>query len=153
MVNTLCSIMYSVGSNPAEHMFYWVALTFHPFHPLSPIFAGHSSNNSEGIKFIKADLQSLLPAKAAPSHTGKATYPRYARTPGTGCTTQVSLFFPILPHFPPFFPHFSPFSPIFPHFSLPWVHCGYVCGYITRHRSRVLLSPAYRPRCPCQAVA
>ena len=36
---------------------------------------------------------------------------------GTGCTTQVSLVFPIFPHFPPFFPifpHFSPFSPIFP---------------------------------------
>ena len=47
---------------------------------------------------------------------------------------QVSLFSPIFPHFPPF-------SPIFPHFSLPWVHCGYVCGYSTRHRSRVLLSP------------
>ena len=121
MVNTLCSRMYSVGSNPAEHMFYWVALTFHP---LSPIFAGHSSNNSEGIKFIKADLQSLLPAKAAPSHTGKATYPRYARTPGTGCTTQVSLFSPIFPHFPPFFPHFPhflPFSPIFLAMGTLWV--------------------------------
>ena len=50
-------------------------------------------------------------------------------------------FSPIFPHFPPIFPHFSPFSPIFPHLSLPWVHCGYVCGYSTRHRSRVLLSP------------
>ena len=35
---------------------------------------------------------------------------------GTGCTTQVSLFFPISPHFPPIPPHFPPFSPIFPHF-------------------------------------
>ena len=49
--------------------------------------------------------------------------------------------FLIFPHFPPFFPISPPFSPIFPHFSLPWVHCGYVCGYSTRHRSRVLLSP------------
>ena len=49
---------------------------------------------------------------------------------------------PIFPHFPPIYPHFPPFSPIFPHFSLPWVHCGYVCGYSTHHRSRVLLSPA-----------
>ena len=32
---------------------------------------------------------------------------------GTGCTTQVSLFSPIFPHFSPFPP---PFSPIFPHF-------------------------------------
>ena len=55
---------------------------------------------------------------------------------GTGCTTQVSLFSPIFPHFPPF-------SPIFPHFSLPWVHCGYVCGYSTRHRCRALLSPVW----------
>ena len=53
-------------------------------------------------------------------------------------------YFPIFPHFPPFPPHFSPFPPVFPHFSLPWVHCGYVCGYSTRHRSRVLLSPAVR---------
>ena len=52
---------------------------------------------------------------------------------------------PIFPHFPPIFPHFSPFSPIFPHFSLPWVYCGYVCGYSTHHRSRVLLSPAHPP--------
>ena len=36
---------------------------------------------------------------------------------GTGCTTQVSLFPPISPHFSPFPPHFPPFSPIFPHFS------------------------------------
>ena len=48
-------------------------------------------------------------------------------------------FFPISPPFSPIFPHFPPFSPISPHFSLPWVHCGYVCGYSTR--SRVLLSP------------
>ena len=34
-------------------------------------------------------------------------YPRYARTPETGCTTQVSLFSPTFPHFPPF----SPISP------------------------------------------
>ena len=46
--------------------------------------------------------------------------------------------FLIFHHFPPIFPRFPP---IFPHFSLPWVHCGYVCGYSTRHRSRVLLSP------------
>ena len=50
-------------------------------------------------------------------------------------------FSPTSPPFSPIFPHFPPFSPIFPHFSLPWVHCGYVCGYSTRHRSRVLLSP------------
>ena len=35
---------------------------------------------------------------------------------GTGCTTQVSLFSAISPHFPPFPPHFPPFSPVFPHF-------------------------------------
>ena len=64
---------------------------------------------------------------------------------GTGCTTQVSLVFPIFPHFSPGPPHFPPFSPIFPHFSLPWVHCGYVCGYSTRHQSRVLLSPDCHP--------
>ena len=54
-------------------------------------------------------------------------------------------FFPISPPFFPIFPHFPPFFPIFPHFSLPWVHCGYVCGYSTRHRSRVLLSPDRDP--------
>ena len=32
---------------------------------------------------------------------------------GTGCTTQVSLVFPISPHFSPF----PPIFPIFPHFS------------------------------------
>ena len=48
---------------------------------------------------------------------------------GTGCTTQVSLVFPIFPHFSPFPPHFPPFSPIFPHFppfflamGTLWVH-------------------------------
>ena len=51
-------------------------------------------------------------------------------------------FSPIFPHFPPIFPHFPPVFPIFPHFPLPWVHCGYVCGYSTRHR-RVLLSPEW----------
>ena len=35
---------------------------------------------------------------------------------GTGCTTQVSLFSPNFPHFPPFPPHFPPFPPIFHHF-------------------------------------
>ena len=59
--------------------------------------------------------------------------------------------FPYFPPFSPISPHFPPFSPIFPHFSLPWVHCGYVCGYSTRHRSRVLLSPEmnYQLHGPC----
>ena len=54
---------------------------------------------------------------------------------------------PILPNFSkfppllPIFTYFPPSPPISPHFSLPWVRCGYVCGYITRHRRRVLLSP------------
>ena len=48
---------------------------------------------------------------------------------GTGCTTQVSLVFPIFPHFSPFPPHFPPFSPIFPHFApFPPIFPGH--GYI-----------------------
>ena len=62
------------------------------------------------------------------------------------------LIFPHFPPFPPISPHFPPFSPIFPYFSLPWVHCGYVCGYSTRHRSRVLLSPATKTCSDTQRV-
>ena len=51
---------------------------------------------------------------------------------GTGCTTQVFLFSPIFPHFPPFPP--PPFSPIFTHFPpffpiSPIFPChGYIVG-------------------------
>ena len=44
---------------------------------------------------------------------------------GTGCTTQVSLVFPISPHF-------SPFSPIFPHFPPFFLAMGtlWVCLWV-----------------------
>ena len=121
MVNTLCSRMYSVGSNPAEHMFYWVALTFHP---LSPIFAGHSSNNSKASNSSKQTsrafflprqpllTQAKLPTHAMPGRRGPVAPPKFP---------YFFPFFPIFPHFPPFFPIFPHFSPFFLAMGTLWV--------------------------------